>query len=125
MPRILPIAVLAELESEAFGRRGRCSLCRRDFTADCQWCRGRAERLRAPDAVEAAAWTDSERLRGDEAAALASKARARIERLVALARPVRVGLVGCSKQKKAGTHPARELYSSPLFRLSFAIAWRT
>ena len=31
-------------------------------------------------------------------------------------------LIGCSKKKKDGQHPARELYSSPLFRKSLAYA---
>lgn len=32
---------------------------------------------------------------------------------------MKVAFVSCVKTKQPGTHPAKELYSSPLFRLSF------
>jgi hypothetical protein len=38
--------------------------------------------------------------------------------LAALRRAVRVGLVSCGKSKRPGTHAARDLYISALFRLA-------
>jgi hypothetical protein len=37
---------------------------------------------------------------------------------------IRIGLVACSKTKRPGIHPARELYSSPLFRSAAEYAQR-
>src|SRR5438132_9383895 len=36
--------------------RPRCSLCRRAFSPDCEWCRGREERLRPPTQEEQRAY---------------------------------------------------------------------
>jgi hypothetical protein len=103
-------------------RRGQCSLCGKDFNPSCQWCLGRAERLRPLSSSEAVAYAEEERRQGAEAAATAAARRARLDRLFALGRPVRVGLVGCAKRKRDGTHAARELYTSPLFRLALRVA---
>lgn len=61
-----------------------------------------------------------------EAADLARRAdaEARLTRLRALQRPVRVALVGCGKTKLAGEHPARQLYTGALTRLSLAYGER-
>ena len=40
-------------------------------------------------------------------------------------RPVRVALIGCGKTKRPGRHPARELYTGPLFTAALAHAERT
>ncbi len=95
---------------------GRCSLCGKDIDPSCQWCIGRAERLRPPSPAEVAAWAEDDARRRAEAAAYGAAQRERLERLATLGRAVRVGLVGCAKQKRAGTHLARDLYTSPLFR---------
>lgn len=52
----------------------------------------------------------------------AAAREARDARLRALGRPVRVAIVACSATKRPGRHTARELYASPLFRLSLAYA---
>lgn len=102
-----------------------CSLCRRVFSKGCQWCQGRKDRLRPPSAAERRAHAEQIRAAAITAEAVAAARRARLQRLAALGRPVRVGLVGCAKQKHVGTHPARYLYKSPLFRLALAYAERT
>ena len=40
--------------------RGRCSLCGKDSDPSCQWCIGRAERLRPPSPAEVAAWAEAD-----------------------------------------------------------------
>ena len=102
-----------------------CSFCGRAFSADCQWCQGREQRLRPLTAAERGLYAEQSRQSAIAAEAVAAARRARLERLAALARPARVGLVGCAKQKHIGTHPARYLYRSPLFRLALSYAERT
>ena len=105
--------------------RGRCSLCGKDMDPSCQWCIGRTERLRPPSAAEAVLWAEEDTRRRAEAVSCAAAQSDRLERLAKLGRAVRVGLVGCAKQKRAGTHLARDLYTSQLFRLALRVAERT
>lgn len=54
------------------------------------------------------------------------QAARRDERARAYALPVlRVAVIGCGKTKLGGTHPARALYTGPLFRAALAHAERT
>lgn len=54
------------------------------------------------------------------------QAEARAERARAYALPpLRLALIGCGKTKREGTHPARCLYTGPLFRAALAHAERT
>jgi hypothetical protein len=87
----------------------RCTLCDQPFTRGCAWCEIRGT-LPPPSPQHLAAIDAADR-----------RAAARLHRLRSLERPVRVGLVGCAQQKRPGTHPARELYVSPLFR--YALSW--
>lgn len=108
--------------------RSACSLCGcRAPRADCPRCGAKQLQLFDPNAVSPVP-DDAETVTIDEIASAARRARQleaeRIERLTALARPVRVGLVGCAKTKRAEASPARALYKSPLFALALAHAER-
>lgn len=105
-----------------------CSLCGcRTPRADCPRCAARQLSLFDPSPILPIP-DDAETTTIDELAAAARRARQleaeRIERLTALGRPVRVGLVGCAKTKRAGPSPARDLYKSPLFVAALAHAER-
>lgn len=88
-----------------------CSLCRHpvwELNPACPACWCRAHPRPDDDPIY-------------EAAEIAEKAREK--RLADLARhddPVLVGLLSCGKAKQPGRHPARDLYTSPLFRTSLA-----
>lgn len=103
------------------GRRGRCALCEQPFSADCTRCLMQRDGWPPLTRRELA----QQRRHAEEAEAARVADEQRRARLAALGRPVRVGLVGCGKQKRAGSWPARELYTSPLFRLALAEAERS
>lgn len=74
------------------------------------------EEIAAGDADREAALSD----------ALDRKRRAELLRYWAtLERPIRIGLVGCSKTKLSHPHAARHFYTSPLFKAALAYAERT
>jgi hypothetical protein len=108
---------------------GRCPLCRSRTPRldDCAKCalRRAAVDAAAPYPVE----YDAGRRALIEARRAALEAdrprRERLARLVALGRPVKVALIGCGKSKRPGRHPARRLYSGPLFRASLEHAEHT
>jgi hypothetical protein len=106
--------------------RHACSLCGcRAPRADCPRCGAGQLSLFDPNAVLPVP-DDAETVTLSELAAAAKRERAleeaRLERLPALARPVRVGVVGCAKTKRAEPSPCRTLYKSPLFVASLAHA---
>lgn len=105
-----------------------CSLCGcRAPRADCPRCDARQLSLFDPNAVPPIT-DDVETVTLDELAAAAKLSRAfeeaRLRRLSALARPVRVGVVGCAKTKRSVPSSCRRLYKSPLFVASLAHAER-
>ena len=91
---------------------GRCSLCGKGIDPSCQWVH------RPGRAAPAAQPGRSCRLGGGRRSPLRrgglvrGRRKGRLDRLATLGRAVRVGLVGCAKQKRAGTHLARDLYTS-------------
>jgi hypothetical protein len=104
-----------------------CSLCGcRTPRAGCPRCEARQLTLFDPPAPPVP--DDAETVTVHEIAAAARRSRqleaARLERLTALGRPVRLGLVGCAKTKRAEASPARTLYKSPLFVAALAHAER-
>jgi hypothetical protein len=111
---------------------GRCPLCRSraprlDVCAKCVLRRAAAFAAR-PYLDERAADHAARRAliaQAAERARAEQERRARIDRLRALGRPVRVALVGCGRKKREGRHPARDLYTGPLFRAALAHAERT
>lgn len=96
----------------------RCSLCHAPFgrpTPTCCKCQLRRDPL-PPEGPDP--------LRDARVAAERAAAAARLERLRALGRPVRVALVGCGKSKLEGEHPARQLYTGALTRLALTYGER-
>lgn len=120
---------MAQLELFPSMPAGRCPLCRsvRPQLATCAKCALRRAALHA-----AAPWL-AERDGGRRAVIAAAAAReladrprrARLDRLAALGRSVKVALVGCGARKLPGRHPARSLYTGSLFRAALAHAERT
>lgn len=96
----------------------RCSVCRSPWSRPSPTC-WKCELRRNPLPQEA-----PNPLREAADVARRSAEAARLERLRALGRPVRVALVGCGKTKRAGEHPARQLYTGTLTRLSLAYGER-
>jgi hypothetical protein len=114
----------ANPEACALVRRHACSLCGcRAPRADCPRCAARQLSFFHP---VPGVPVDAETVSIDELAAAAKRARsledARLDHFRALARPVRVGLVGCAKTKREGPRACRDLYKSPLFVASLAHA---
>jgi hypothetical protein len=108
----------------------RCPLCRstRPAPATCAKCALRVEclaRLQASWAEERAALVRESLRLATERDERERQAQARLDRLAALGRPVRVALVGCGKGKRPGRHPARQLYTGSLFRAALAHAEKT
>jgi hypothetical protein len=103
-----------------------CSLCRapafREGCARCEARRNLFRPLTTRELVERRRQMGE--LHAQQERAHASEAR-RLAALSALGRPVVVGLVGCGKQKVNHPAPARELYTSVLFRRSLQLAKRT
>lgn len=104
-----------------------CSLCGSKVPrADCPRCGG--IQLSLFDGPSAPIPDDIETMTIDEIADSARRKRAahaaRLERLAALGRPIRVGLVGCAKTKRDEPAKCRELYKSSLFVASLAHAER-
>jgi hypothetical protein len=104
-----------------------CSLCGcKQPRAGCPRCDTRQLTLfdRPPPVPD-----DAETVTVDEIALAAKKAQeahaARLARLSALGRPIRIGLVGCAKTKRDAPSPARTLYKSPLFVAALAYAERS
>lgn len=97
----------------------RCSLCGAGFGRPNPAC-GRCELRRHPLPIAAADPGADE-----QAAATAAAAAARMVRLRELGRRVRVALVGCSRSKREGVHPARALYTGALFRRAVTTAEST
>ena len=102
-----------------------CSLCGSKVPrADCRRCGTLQLSLFAepPPPVP----DDAETVTIDELAEASRRAdaerRAQVDRLKGLGRPVRIGLVGCSKNKRSAPAPARELYLGPLFRAALGYA---
>ncbi len=95
--------------------------------ADCPRCGTRQLQLFDPTSILPIP-DDAETTTIDELAAAAKRAReaasARLAKLASLGRPIKVGLVGCAKTKRAEPSPARDLYKSPLFVASLAHAER-
>lgn len=108
--------------------RAVCSLCRgNEPRAGCPRCEERQPSLFSLPPPEIP--DDAETVTVEELAESARVARRlhdeRLARLGTLARPIRIGLVGCAKLKRDRALPARELYRSPLFAASLAHAERT
>lgn len=103
-----------------------CSICGgKASRADCPRCTSIQLSLFDPNSPLPVP-DDAETTTLAELGAAARRSRAvedaRLERLRALARAVRVGLVGCAKTKRAEPSPCRTLYKSPLFAASLAHA---
>lgn len=97
----------------------RCSLCGAPFgrpSPTCCKCQLRRDPL-PPEVPDLA--------REAQEAASRAVAAARMERLSALGRPVRVALIGCGKTKQPGSHRARQLYSGRLTQRALAYGERT
>lgn len=108
-------------------RHDRCSLCRsKTPRADCIRCGAR--QLSLFDGPPLPVFDDPEAKTIEEMREAGRKRRAehaaRLERLSALGRTIRVGLVGCAKTKRDKPSLCRELYRSPLFLASLAHAER-
>jgi hypothetical protein len=105
-----PLLTLCRPASEPEEPARICPLCRRpssDPNEECPACWCRANPRPDDDPI----YKEAETL-----------VAARETRLADLARhkPVVVGLLSCGKAKQPGQHPARDLYTSPLFRTSLA-----
>lgn len=94
-----------------------CSLCRSPgFRRGCARCESRSRLFRVRSEAELGAdAAAAASLRAERAAEVAT-AEARLERLRALGRPVRVHLVGCGKAKASTPRAAQDLYLGSLFR---------
>ncbi len=118
-------AVVARCPEARSDEPFRCSLCgSTEPKAGCPQCELRQPSLFSPPLPEP---TADELALGDKhreealSAAIARRNRAdKVERLKALARPIKIGLVGCSKTKRRDPAPARGLYISDLFRAAIA-----
>ena len=102
-----------------------CSLCGSKVPrADCPRCGGLQlslfEEPLPPMPDDAETVTVDELVQQSRRAA--ADRRAQVDRLKGLGRPVRIGLVGCSKNKRSAPAPARELYIGPLFRAALGYA---
>ncbi len=101
----------------------RCSLCRsRSFNFACVRCDTRRNNLRPLTPAERQVLQQQLAFFREQAALAEAEREAYLSRLRALARPVRLTLVGCGRKKRGVASQARELYTSTLFRTSLRYA---
>lgn len=101
--------------------------CVLDLGGSAAWLLGLRKALGLVPLTEAELREADERaFRVASASEARRKAASRAERALAYALPpLRVALIGCGKTKLDGSHPARALYTGPLFRAALAHAERT